>query len=136
MVGQCTLEQLSEAIEIRLGRDAIVTDIADEEPAGRGAVNLSLRPYDLRSFKTHARTVVAGGQARVPEHLITGMRESIADANAGIRRLTADGEDTKELMEYLTMAEDCFASGRYARLYFLLQESWLATVTKFSGTAK
>ena len=70
------------------------------------------------------------------ERVISGMKERLERADAGIQLLAASGKGTRGLTKYLTMAKDCLASGRYARLYSLLQESWVTAATKSGSTVR
>ena len=96
-----------------------------EEPASasvttqamRGITELTIQlpPYALRTFRTDSKdTAITEGEAIVPVEWIASLKQSFDAA-----KLKADPSSP-----YLAFAEKCWKEKHYARLYFLLQESW------------
>jgi len=106
-------------IRLELSPQRAVTDLMTGTPAKRGGeFHLKLAPYELRSFRVDAvRPVIVGGQTRVSGQFVSGLRSRLAALDTGSPSETGAGA-------YLKLARRCLDEGRYARLYFLLQESW------------
>ena len=111
--------------EIRLeGAEAV--DLVSDVKSAAGKLSLRLRPYDLRAFRqaddSHAK--VLGGSAAVSAEQRAEFAEEVKTADALFREKTAKGADLSSLEPYLEKAKKCLADKEYARLYFLLQETW------------
>jgi hypothetical protein len=110
--------------ELRLdGAEAV--DLVNGEKSSNGKLSLTLRPYDLRSFRqADAQGKVAGGSAVVSAKQAAELAKSVEAANALFLEKTSKGADLASLKPYLEKAQKCLAEKQYARLYFLLQEGW------------
>jgi hypothetical protein len=114
--------------EIRLtGAEAV--DLVSGDTSSGGKLLLKLRPYDLRSFRqADARGTVTGGSATVPAELVAKLGKQVGSTLATFREKTAQGVDLAAAKPYLDKAQKCLADKEYARLHFLLQETWAHTL--------
>ncbi len=111
-------------VSIRLsGADA--ADLVSGEKSAGGQLNLKLSPYDLRSFCQEGAGRVEGGAATTPADLIAELEKRVAEAGQQFDSISGQGIDLSTIKPYLEKARACLAEKQYARLFFLLQESWL-----------
>lgn len=110
--------------EIRLaGAEAV--DLVSGEKSADGKLSLKLRPYDLRSFRqADAKGNVTRGSSVVPAEQMAKLARDVETANVQFHAKTAKGADLASVKPYLEKAQKCLADNEYARLYFLLQETW------------
>lgn len=110
------------------GADA--ADLVSGETSANGRLALKLRPYDLRALRQpDAKGRVTGGSATVPANVAADLARRVAEAETRLRERTAKGEAPAVVKPYLDKAKACLADKAYARLYFLLQETWYHTLT-------
>jgi len=111
-------------VELRIdGAEAV--DLVSGDKSSGGTLSLKLRPYDLRSFRqADAQGRVTGGTATVSADEVGGLTKQMEAVEAGFRDRAAKGEDLAAVQPYLEKAKKCLADKEYARLYFLLQETW------------
>jgi hypothetical protein len=111
--------------EIRLaGAEAV--DLVSGDTSSGGKLLLKLRPYDLRSFRqADAQGKVTGGSATVSAEQVAELGKRVKTADALFREKTAKGTDLAAVKPYLDKAQKCLADKDYARLHFLLQETWV-----------
>jgi len=120
------LNRLPHPVDVSLtlsGADA--TDLVNGEASSGGKLTLKLRPYDLRAFRqADAAGRVTGGTAAVGPDVAKGLATQVAAAETAFREKIAKGEDLAGVKPYLAKAKKCLADKEYARLHFLLQETW------------
>lgn len=86
---------------------------------------LKLRPYDLRAFRqADAKGRVVGGSTAVSSEVTDDLSKRVGDADDHFRELAGKGEGLATVKPYLEKAKKCLADKEYARLHFLLQETW------------
>ena len=112
------------AAEIQLaGAEAV--DLVSGETSSNGKLSLTLRPYDLRTFRqADAQGRVTGGSSLVSAEQVADWGKQVEAAAALFREKISKGEDLAAVKPYLAKSQKCLADAQYARLYFLLQEGW------------
>jgi hypothetical protein len=96
-----------------------------------GCLLLKLRPYDLRAFRqADAQGRVKGGSATVSAEQVAELAKVVETAAALFREKSSKGADLSAVKPYLELAQKCLADKEYARLHFLVQESWHHALTK------
>jgi hypothetical protein len=121
--------------EVRVEGAGGVTDLVQDAPTAiaGGAIKLTLAPYELRSFRGEdARTRVAGGSGIVPAEFAEGLKAQLAKAEENLARVKEIGVDVAAYLPFLAFAKECWEAKRFARLYFLLQESWVQTAARLA----
>ena len=99
--------------------------VTGEKVDQQGGLQVALSPYELASFADEAgRVRVTGGEGRLDHKVVEDFQRRLAEASARVRRRADGGRGDPAEDAYLALAEECLAQRQYARLHFLLQESW------------
>lgn len=123
-------------VEIRLA-GAEAEDLVSNEKSAGDKILLTLKPYDLRSFRqAGTESTVIGGTAKAPENLVTELSEQTAAIADEYKHNCVLGVDLSRQEPYLEKARACLAAGEYARLYFLLQEAWVPDIRRLSDQTR
>lgn len=112
-------------VTIKLSDSSSITDLVSDKLAGKDTLELSLKPYDLRTFSTAADNLVNNGSSQAPAKLIANLKRKVTTLGKQYKDLRTKGINIKNIKPYLRKAQRCLKTGHYARLYFLLQESWV-----------
>lgn len=121
-------------VSLRFSGAEPVDLVGGKQPVSGGR-KLELRPYDLWAFRQEGKdSRITGGEATVPDALVSGLTSRVDTAARSLADVEELGVEVSDLKRYLTMARACLAEKQYARLFFLLQESWMSKMGQLSGT--
>ena len=130
-VGGCNyfyvLNRLPAPVEARLKMASAeaVADLVSGEIRRGESMTLRLEPYQLRSFRCESPAArVAGGSVQIPDAFRQSLAKRLDEAARGLEARHGKGQDIAADAPYLDYARKLWTDGQYARLYFLLQESW------------
>ncbi len=113
-----------------------VADLVAGAPVTReqDAFRVTLEPYQLYAYRSAgAEPVVMGADTRLPEGFAPQLSDALDEAARKFETLKATGVSLNDMEPYLKYAGECRAAKRYARLYFLLQESWCANLARMTS---
>lgn len=131
------LNRLPEPVDVRLSL-AEAGEIEEPSSGDRYKVEkeltLRLAPFELRAFRSASgQQAITGGKIEVPADWLAQLEARLNRCRQRTNSLPEQTDGTK-ITPYLLMAEQCWKDGHYARLYFLLQEDWAATLLGEKGT--
>lgn len=88
-------------------------------------VELSLAPYQLRSFIGSESAGVVSAETRLDASWLSELENRKSQL---LNDAEAKGMSDGEYAAYLELAREAWREGRYARLYYLLQEHWVSEI--------
>lgn len=115
----------SAHVTITLAEKTSLEDAAtgQSQPAAT-EIALNLAPFELRTFRVEStKPLVTGGQATPDPQWLAELQRRYEEA-------LKEAATSAKAAPYLKLAEDCWTGHRYARLHFLLQESWTGPFRK------
>jgi hypothetical protein len=124
------LNRLPEPVEIKIALQE--NGPVDEPASGQslGAANeitLQLAPYDLRVFRSDSSSQrVTGAQSTIDPAWIENLHAELDKVQKSADAKRDAAPSMAAFIPYLEYAQKCWQQKAYARLYFLLQESWCA----------
>ncbi|OGV67320.1 MAG: hypothetical protein A3K19_01990 [Lentisphaerae bacterium RIFOXYB12_FULL_65_16] len=121
---------------VALKGEGEVTDLVAGAPVTRAGdgFRVTLEPYQLYAYRgANAGPVVTGVEARLPDGFVAGLAANLDEAARKYATLEAAGAPVKDLAPSLKYADQCRSGKRYARLYFLLQESWRGNLERMTS---
>lgn len=122
-------------VDIKLFKNGSLTDITNQkEYSSASELPLSLKPFDLRVFRSDVSDQkITGGQVTVLDELRDIIEQKFKKTKEKVNSLGIDSKLMIPYKPYFQKAQQCWNDKAYARLYFLLQESWVKDLERLPG---
>jgi concanavalin A-like lectin/glucanase superfamily protein/glycosyl hydrolase family 10 len=121
-----TINHCEDVIDLQKG--------STSENFNNGVLGLTLAPYELCTFKiNNQQAEIVSGKSSFADDFKQKLQQKLISAKKMISSYQGAGMDVSNIKPYYEYARQCFQQKKYARLYFLFQESWFENMLRIKN---